>query len=274
MGFNDLTIIKYSKKMMDIFLLLLLAYSFCEKQPLLLQKYGSVKTTEINGLVYLGMEDFEDDSTIYIQFNVYNSDFYNRIIDYDFINFTPDSTYEPLRRMKPSSSSSSVTQGITGSSYAYYYYYKFTKQRNMKYLVMKYWDFYNDPRDSNSYLEIENTRNKWFIILIIILAIVVIIIILGIMIVCIMRHKGRRRNKTLINSQPDIYANQNKDQFATEVKPENQEEKPENQSTPYDQKQQYSEPQDQNNNYYEPPPINPINSSKTSSQCSIEKENY
>ena len=52
---------------------------------------------------------------------------YNRIIDYDFINFTPDSTYEPLRRMKPSSSSSSVTQGITGSSYAYYYYPNHTR---------------------------------------------------------------------------------------------------------------------------------------------------
>ena len=235
----------------------------------LLQKYGSVKTTERNGLVYLGIEDFEDDSTIYIQLNVYNSVFENRIIDYDFINFAPDSTYEPLKRMKPSSSSNSVTEGITGSSYAYYYYYKFTKQRNMKYLVMKYWDFYNDPKNSNSYLEIENTKNKWSLILIIILVVVAVIIIFGIMIFCIMRHK-RRRDEESINSNNDI----NKANFTSELKYENKEEKPENQSIPYDQKQQYSGLQDQNNIYYEPPPINPINYSKNSSLCSNGKENY
>ena len=262
----DLTILKYNKKMFDIILFLLLSYSFCEGQPLLLQKYGSVKTTERNGLVYLCIEDFEDDSTIYIQLNVYNSVFENRIIDYDFINFAPDSTYEPLKRMKPSSFSSSVTEGITGSSYAYYFYYKFTKQRNNKYLVIKYWDFYNDSKNSNSYLEIENTKNKWFIILIIILGVVAAIIIFGIMIFCIIRHK-RGRDEALNNSQPDTYDNLNKDQFMTEIKLENQ-------SAPYDQKQQYSGPQDQNNIYYEPPPINPINYSKNSSQCSIEKENY
>ena len=171
--------------------------------------------------------------------------------------------------MKPSSSSNSVTEGITGSSYAYYYYYKFTKQRNMKYLVMKYWDFYNDPKNSNSYLEIENTKNKWSLILIIILVVVAVIIIIGIMLFCIMRHKGISDEES-INLKNEM----NKADFTSEIKSENQEEKPENQSIPYDQKQQYSGPQDQNNIYYEPPPINPINYSKNSSQCSNGKENY
>ena len=255
--------------MFDIILFLLLSYCFCQGRPLLLPKYGSVKTTERNGLVYLGIEDFEDDSTIYIQLNVYNSVFENRIIDYDFINFDPDSTYEPLKRMKPSSSSNSVTEGITGSSYAYYYYYKFTKQRNMKYLAMKYWDFYNDPKNSNSYLEIENTKNKWSLILIIILVVVAVIIIFGIMLFCIMRHKGISDEES-INLKNEM----NKADFTSEIKSENQEEKPENQSIPYDQKQQYSGPQDQNNIYYEPPPINPINYSNNSSQCFNGKENY
>ena len=66
---------------MDIILLLLLSYSICEKQPLYLQKYGPVKTTERIGLVYLEIEDFEDDSTIYIQLNAYNSYLNNKIIN-------------------------------------------------------------------------------------------------------------------------------------------------------------------------------------------------
>ena len=271
--------------MMEIILFFLLSYSFCEEKPLLLQKYGSVRTTEKNGLVYLGIKDFKDDSTIYIQLNVYNSDLNNRVIDYDFTNFVPDSTYEPLRRMKPSSNSYSVIKGITGSSYAFYFYYKFTKQKNMEYLVIKYWDYYNDPRDSNSYLEIENTRSKWLLILIIILAVVALIIIVGIIIFCIIRFK-RRNYESFNNSQTDIPSNQSKIQHMSDVTPENQstpypqqqytenqEVNPEIQPTPYDQRQQYSEPQNQNNIYYEPPHINPINYSKNSSQSSIEKEN-
>ena len=269
--------------MKKIILILILSLSFCEEKLLLLKKYGYVQTTQKIGLVYLNVEDFEDDSTIYIQFNAYNSDLNNKKIDYDFINFVPDITYEPLKGMKPSSTANSYTQGITGSSYAYYYYYKFTKQRNMKYLVMKYWDYNNNPRDSDSYLEIENTKNKWLLILVIIFSIIGAIIILVIIIICIIIIK-RRRNELLT----DIDDHLNNKEYMSELKTENQstpcaqqqqytepqELKPEDQATPYDQQQQYSGPQDQNNIYYEPPPVSAINSSTNSSQCSTEKENY
>ena len=271
--------------MMDIILLLLLSYSFCDQQPLPLKKYGSVTTTERIGLVYLDIEDFEDDSTIYIQLNVYNSHLDNKVINYDFTNFIPNSTYEPLKNKEFSYSGSSTTEGITGSSFASYYYYKFTKQNKMKYLVMKYWDFYNDSTKSNSYLEIENTRSSLLLILIIILTVVVLIIITGIIFFCVIRVR-RRKDESLIYNQPDILANQSKNQNVSEEKTENQPtpydqqqqyEKPqdlstENPPTPYDQ-QQYIESQDQNSNYYEAPPVNPINYSKNSSQYSIEKEN-
>ena len=273
--------------MKKIILILILSLSFCEEKLLLLKKYGYVQTTQKIGLVYLNVEDFEDDSTIYIQFNAYNSDLNNKKIDYDFINFVPDITYEPLKGMKPSSTANSYTQGITGSSYAYYYYYKFTKQRNMKYLVMKYWDYNNNPRDSDSYLEIENTKNKWLLILIIIFSIIGAIIFFGIIFFCIMRY-NRRRNESYINNHPDVIDNLKKKDYFSELKTENQstpngqqqqytepqELKPEDQATPYDQQQPYSGPQDQNNIYYEPPPVSAINSSTNSSQCSTEKENY
>lgn len=281
-------------------LLLLLSYSFCEElKPLYLPKYGSVTSTETNRLIYLPVEDFKDDSTIYIQLNVYNSYLYNTIIDYNFIDFVPNSTYEPLKQMKPSYSASSSSEGIFGNSLAEYYYYKFKKQSNMKYLAMKYWNYYYVGR-SESYLEIENTRNKWIIALIIISVIIGLILIIGIISFCIIKYR-RKKNESLIDNQADTLANQSKNQNVPGVKPENQstpydpqqqnaepqsqsspydqqqqyaelqEVKPENKPTPYDQQQQNLGPQEQNNIYYEPPPISPINSSKNPSECMIEE---
>ena len=141
--------------MMEIIFLLLLSYSFCE-EAYEFQKYGSIQIHRSNGMVYLNIETFEDDSKIYIRFNVYNSIFSKTEIGYDFTNLVPNYNFSPSKKMKYyKKESSDYSDGVWGPSR---YYYKFTKQSNMKYLVLEYWDFHSGIGDS--YLEIENIKGK------------------------------------------------------------------------------------------------------------------
>ena len=60
-------------------------------------------------------------------------------IGYDFTNLVPNDNFSPSKKLKYYKKEySDYSDGVLGPPR---YYYKFTKQSNMKYLVLEYWDY-------------------------------------------------------------------------------------------------------------------------------------
>ena len=149
--------------MKSIIFVLLIYYSFCQIYEL--QKFGTIKTTSYNGIVYLNTEDFEIDDIIHIQFNAVNGNM-NSIIYYQFYHTEPNSTFYPSKNMDASNQASSKTKSLGKVTITKEYYYDIKKEDG-KYLIIAYSAF--KLSSHNGYLEIEHTRVNWAITIIILM---------------------------------------------------------------------------------------------------------
>ena len=171
--------------MKELIIVLLLSFCFCNINEL--EKYGSIKVTEEDGLIYLNTEDFSYGDKLYIEFISSEGIMYYKIF-YEFNDNIPnDSDYYPYLSMTPSSNS--VTYGI-GIDTTYTYYYHIRKNENHKYLLIRYVNF------SGKYLEVEHNKMTviGLVFLIIGIVFVAIILIVAIIITIVVIKNKRKKN--------------------------------------------------------------------------------
>ena len=170
--------------MKGLVFILLLSYSFVvsiDEDIYFLEKYGLIKVNSYNGIVYLNTEDFQLKDTIHILFNVVNGKI-GEIIYYDFDDNPPeDINMELKNEMTPSTTAQTYKKTSTKSEYSLKLYYDIKKQNNGKFLIIRFSYFIGD------YLEIEQTRANWAIIIVLIVVAIVLIIII---VICVFYFKG------------------------------------------------------------------------------------
>ena len=227
--------------MKGIIFALLISYILCIEY---LPKYGTIKVTKNSGYFYLNTNEFDDDSTLYIQLNAENGRV-DSTLYYEFTDISPNSySLTPSNSLTPSStgsSSSSVNNVVV--SYTLKYYYSLKKDNNYQYLIIQYSGFFGE------YLEIESTRVSWgtFIIIIIFGSIGLIILICVGVFFCLRCRKMR-----------------NVEYIATSSASQNQYTESLGEKPYYSNDTQYNSgnynsnypPQQQQNIYYEPTPNN------------------
>ena len=229
--------------MKPIIFVLLIYYSFCQIYEL--QKFGTIKTTSYNGIVYLNTEDFEIDDIIHIQFNAINGNM-NSIIYYQFYHIIPNSTFYPSKSMDASNhvTSTSNINGISTKTEEYYYD---IKKEDEKYLIITFSGF--NSKQNGAYLEIKNAKINWASSLgIILLSVIGLIIIIIIIVYCIRINRKKKNNidyevKPPSNSDPSLIPPQYN--------------QPSQANTGYDSTTVNNYPQQQN--IYNGPPQAPIN---------------
>ena len=136
--------------MKGIIFIVLLSLIFCISH---LPKYGSFKLYSYSDTFYLNAEDFDQNSTIHIQFEADNGSM-SHYIYYEFSDSEPISYISsPSNILSPSSTGESSTSvGDIELSYTKIYYYNIERKGVEKYLFIYYYGFYGN------YLKIENTR--------------------------------------------------------------------------------------------------------------------
>ena len=157
--------------MKGIIFAFLISYILCIDY---LPKYGTIKVTKNSGYFYLNTNEFDEDSTLYIQLNAeYGS--ITSTLYYEFTNISPFSySLTPPNSLIPSSTGSSTTYvNDVEVSHTLKYYYSLKNDNRYPYLIIRYSGF------TGQYLEIESTRVNWgtFIFIIIFGSIGLVILI-------------------------------------------------------------------------------------------------
>ena len=128
----------------------------------------------------------------------------NTMIYFEFSDEEPtDINQNFAHSMNPSMTSTSETQTLTEYRETLSYYYDIEKEENKKYLVMKYTGFRGE------YLEVENTRFNWGVVIVVIVVcgiVLIFLIILGAF--CFIRCRQKKRNKRNIDYNQNQYYNQ------------------------------------------------------------------
>ena len=157
--------------MKGIIFAFLISYILCIEY---LPKYGTIKVTKNSGYFYLNTNEFDEDSTLYIQLNAENGKI-TPTLYYEFTNISPNSySFTPTKSLVPSSTGSSSTSiNDVVVSYTEKYYYSLKNDISYQYLIIQYSGF------RGKYLEIESTRVNWgtFIFIIIFGSIGLVILI-------------------------------------------------------------------------------------------------
>ena len=189
--------------MKRLILILLLSYSLCNIQDIYyLEKYGEVKTTSKNGMVYLNIEEFKEKDTIYILFTAVDGGMKTEI-EYGYNDLTPkDLTMILDHSMTPSLSAESESYNLADNTLKYYY--DIEKEENKKFLIIRYYDFDGD------YLEIEHTRVNWLKAILIIVfgsigLIILIIVVIYLIIRCIRKRKLNSDSQYTPTPSDNIY---------------------------------------------------------------------
>ena len=112
--------------MKGIIFTLLISFILCIEY---LPKYGTIKVTNYSGYFYLNTNEFDDDSTLYIQLNAKNGKITSTLY-YEFTNISPNSySFTPSKSLTPSTSGSSSTSvNNVVVSYTQKYYYSLEKR--------------------------------------------------------------------------------------------------------------------------------------------------
>ena len=185
--------------MKQLIILLLLSYCFCPTENIKhFKKYQSIQFHSEIGIVYLDVGEFELGDTIHILLKAVNGPV-NNILFYEFNDEEPTNINKNFAHSTiQSSTSSSSYYTPSESKRTLSYYYEIEKEKNTKYLVMKYTDF------SGQYLEIENNKANWaFIIIICIIFGLIAIAIAGFLFYRYMQKRGIRRNFVDYNQDQD-----------------------------------------------------------------------
>lgn len=163
-----------------------LSMSLCEIEIKELKKHKSIKfNSEIGavGMFYLNIEDFKENSKIYIVFNSENKEPPEEI-EFEFNDTMPEKDYKLSETMKPTSMK--YNDEVVPTTYTNEYDIKKTK--NKKYLIVK---FINNAGK----LKIENLSAKWDQIIIIIFTIIFVCIFLIILIFIICKSLKNCKNE-------------------------------------------------------------------------------
>ena len=176
--------------MKQLILILLLSYCFCKSQTLRhMIKYDSIEIHEEIGIIYLDIEEFEKGDTIHMLFDAVNG-YMSNTLYFEFNDEEPNINKTSFAHsMEPSMTSTSEVQTISDYRETQSYYYDIEKEKNTKYLVMKYTGFRGE------YLKVENNRANWALVIIICVVggfLLIFLIILGGFI--FYRIKQKRRN--------------------------------------------------------------------------------
>ena len=147
--------------MKGIILALLISYIFCINY---LPKYGTIKVRENSGSFYLNTNEFDADSTIYIELTVSKGKIDSTLL-YEFTNISPNSYYLiPSNKLTPKVTGSSGTKKKRSkSTLDHDYYYSLQNNNSYPYLIIYYKGL------TGEYLEIESTRVNWGVTIMIII---------------------------------------------------------------------------------------------------------